>query len=497
MLAMMHHHRWFVLFGLSLIGVGLTSRADDAPKDGKKVAKSEAGAAKPSTAKVEKGPFRIEVKLKGVFEATKMTEVSLRPPEAGTPFIVATAVEPGTVVKKGDVLVTLDPEKLDRTLRDLEAERELADLRFKQLGEELTLLEHGTPLELEASEKLKKQADEDLKYFLETKKAIQEKMANFNAKSTADRLEYAKEELKQLQKMYRHKDLTEETEEIILKRQRNDVEQMEFALERAILARDRALNVEIPRQEQTLRESANRATLALEKAKVSLPLTLSQRRLAFAKAKYERSKAAEHLQRLQRDQESLTVHSPADGVVYYGRCFHGQWSSANEFARKLVPGGMLEPKRVFITIVDPQTLLVRTNIEEKDLSNVTAGATAKVTPTALSEVRLPAKVKSIQSIPMEPGTFESQLELLPADKPSAVVAGMACTIKVVPYNKTDALTVPKISVFYDDEDDKPYVYISRGDKPEKRSVKTGRHSGDRIEIVEGLEVGDAVLLSKP
>src|SRR5207245_1184225 len=98
---------------------------------------SAPAAAKPSTAKVERGPFLVEVALKGVFEATTMTEVVLRP-EAGSavgPLTVLHAVEPGTLVKKGDVLVTLDPEKVDRRLRDLEADRALADLALKQAEE--------------------------------------------------------------------------------------------------------------------------------------------------------------------------------------------------------------------------------------------------------------------------------------------------------------------------------------------------------------------------
>ena len=44
---------------------------------------------------------------------------------------VVRAVEPGTAVKTGDVLLTLDREKIDRAIRDLEADQQLADLAIR------------------------------------------------------------------------------------------------------------------------------------------------------------------------------------------------------------------------------------------------------------------------------------------------------------------------------------------------------------------------------
>ena len=35
------------------------------------------------------------------------------------------------------------------------------------------------------------------------------------------------------------------------------------------------------------------------------------------------------------------------------------------------------------------------------------------------------------------------------------------------------------------------VFVARGDKAEKRAVKTGLTSGESVEIVSGVEAGDA------
>ena len=67
------------------------------------------------------------------------------------------------------------------------------------------------------------------------------KSAEFMVKYYDFMLNYEQDELTQLEKMYEADDLTEETEEIVLKRQRNSVEFAEFSLESARLSRDRTV----------------------------------------------------------------------------------------------------------------------------------------------------------------------------------------------------------------------------------------------------------------
>ena len=132
-----------------------------------------------------------------------------------------------------------------------------------------------------------------------------------------------------------------ETEEIILKRQRNQVEMGRFLLKQAENRRDQSVKVDLPRREQDLRDSAAKAVINWEKSQSTLPLTLSQKRLALEKARYERAKGAERLANLKKDRELLTVKSPADGIVYYGRCVQGNWPTAAALLTKPPKGGNL------------------------------------------------------------------------------------------------------------------------------------------------------------
>ena len=73
------------------------------------------------------------------------------------------------------------------------------------------------------------------------------KSAEFMVKYYDFMLDYEKDELDQLEKMYEADDLTEETEEIVLKRQRTPSSSPSSAWRTAKLSRDEMLNIALPR----------------------------------------------------------------------------------------------------------------------------------------------------------------------------------------------------------------------------------------------------------
>jgi HlyD family secretion protein len=490
-----------LLVTLILIPAGCDPEAvSDAPGGS---GKSPAVASKAKEVRVAKGPFKIEVPLKGVFEAAAMTEIALRP-EAWTPdnratLTVLKAVEQGARVKKGDTLVWLDLEKIDQAIEDQKNSCRLAELAVKLADEELPVARKSAPLELASAERARRVADEDLKKFLDQDRAFSEKTARHTLKEAKDGLEYTEEELRQLEKMYRSKDLTEETERIILQRQRNRVESSRFRLEETQIRSDRTLKLDLPRQEQALKENAEKQALALEKLRASQPLTLNQKILALDKLKYDRDRANDRLTRLTRDRTLMAVTAPVEGIVYYGKCNRGQWTTAAAVASRLQRGGTLTPEEVFLTIAQPGTLFARANIDEKDLHAIRPGAEVRVTPVPYPDQKLSGKIESVSAIPLTAGTFEARVFLEQGKTISALVPGMACTVKVLAYRKNDTLTLPAAAVHADDFDDgRDFVYLATKSGPtEKRIVSLGQRSGDRVEITQGLKEGDRVLLGKP
>jgi multidrug resistance efflux pump len=507
---MRHHVRFVVLLALCTVVAGcLPDEPPVKPKDKPKsdvqapsagktgdTEKPRSAEAPGPTYKVEKAPFKVEATLKGVFETPDMTEVAVRP-EAWTSMVVHKAVAHGTAVKKGDTLIEMDLEKIDQAIKDLEAERRIAELALKQAEEEVPILERTTPMDLASAERAKTLADEDLKKFLEVDRPMMEKSANFSLENAKHSVEYAQEELRQLEKMYRDKDIREDTEEIILKRQRRQLEMTKFFLAINEQRISDLIKVTLPRQEHAIREAVTKQAVALDKAKATLPLALRQKRVALEKLRYDSEKTAERLARLKRDRNILTVTAPAEGLVYYGKCVRGQWATAAQVAGRLVRGGTVQPEEVVLTIVNPASLFVRATVEEKDLPHVSSAQKVKVIPTGMPDTKCSAKIDQVSPVPVTPGNFEARISL--TSSANGVVPGMACAVKLVPYQKADALAVPAAAVFTEElDDEKQFVYQpTKNGKPEKRPVTVGKTSGGKTEILAGLQEGDEILLEKP
>ncbi len=207
---------------VSMIGSSVRAQSDDA-KPAKESQNKE-------TLTIKPGPFQVKVALDGVFEAGDLHEVILRP-DVWSTLKIDKVIEPGTRVKKGDPVLWLETRKIDQEIKDLELQRELGYLSIKQAEAELAALEKSFPLDMEEAERSAQIAQEELDYFLKVREDLQRRSAEESLKSSQYSLEYAQEELDQLEQMYKADDLTEETEEIILKRAKRSVEQGQFYLE--------------------------------------------------------------------------------------------------------------------------------------------------------------------------------------------------------------------------------------------------------------------------
>lgn len=463
-----------------------------------KGAGAKASSSPPSAHKVERGRFKIDVDFEGVFEPVDTWPVALDS-ETWSSFTVMKAVEHGEQVDEGETLVEFETSKIDDQLQDLKQELTLARLSRRLAETELELLKKTTPIDLKAAERNKEIAREELEYFLETAKAFQEEMAKQMLKSARNSLEYAREELEQLEKMYKADDLTEETEEIVLKRARHQVERAEFSLKAAELRTRRTLKQELPREEKQLREMAKRAEIAAAKATRTVPAEVKKKQIELDKQRLAIKRSQEKLEKLQQDRKLMTVTAPADGYVYYGEWTRGKWSGSDSAASKLVEDGTVSPKSVFMTIVNLRPMRIRVDVPEKKLHLLSRGAQATAVPTGYPELELTATLQHVSSVPISKGSFEGWFQMALGDDADPVVPGMQCKVTLVAYDKKDAIAVPAGAVFEDDADgERNIVYVKRDEgEPEKREIKIGRKTEQKWEVLQGLEEDEEILLKKP
>jgi HlyD family secretion protein len=439
-----------------------------------------------------------ETSLSGVFEATSMTEILIRP-ETWSEFTVAEAVEHGAKVKKGEPLITFDTKKIDEALEQAETSNRMSKLSLEQAEEEHKYFEKTLPLDMKAATRAKEIADEELQQFLTKDKALALKSAEFSLRFSKINLENAQEELKQLEKMYRAEDLREESEEIVLKRARDSVDQAKFFLEMSTNRHEEFMKYTMPRREESIKEQTTRAGLAYEKQKATTPLVASQKKLAQEKAKYDQSKSDEKLSKLKKDRAAINLTAPVDGVVYYGKSTRGTWSTGSYGTPtdKYQKHQSLRGEDVWMTIVKPRPVFVRISVSEKDLSGLRTGLTGKAVVGALPDQKVLVRIESIATTPLG-GSFDCKAAVVSGDDNERLMPGMTCSVKFVAFQK-DAIAVPSAMVFSDErDDDKKYVWVKGADgKPEKKEVEIGKVVGSKTEIIKGLKEGDMIYKEKP
>jgi multidrug resistance efflux pump len=450
---------------------------------------------KPDDYKVAEKKLEVTVDLDGVFVAQESTEVALRP-ESWASFKVVEAVAHGATVRKGEVLVKFDDRDIEKSLADKSLDERLAEVALMEAEEDFPRLEKSVELALDEAQRSYDELVDEYKRFQETMRPLSERMSTYNLKSAEQYRDNAAEELHQLQKMYEADELTEETEEIVLKRQKFELEVADFYVEYSKVNHDYTMNVSIPRRDVALKAQIDDARITLERAKMAKSLGLSQKRYELQQLRERRARDVEDHAELVADRALMTLKAPCDGVVYYGRCTEGRWSEVGAYESKLVPFGAVSPNSVLMTIVSERPLTVRTTVGEKDLVSLDQGQSAVLKPAADPEQELSAKVEELGGYPRTGNQFSVSLKVVEDELPAWIKPGMTCKATVTVYKQEKAIVIPGDLVQKEEDDPKAkYVMVRVEDEeePERRDLKLGKTKGKAVEVLKGLKVGDQIV----
>lgn len=405
-----------------------------------------------------------------------------------------TAIAPhGAAVSKGDVLLEFAPEELTRRIEDLENAVARRELEIATATLELTNLRETADERLAASRLAAEQAADDHDYYVNTRQAVDIETAEQSIKRATQRLLSTNEELVQLQRMYEADDLVEETEEMILTRQRDAVEAAEFALRVEKLSQARRLGTTLPRYIETLEQSKRDTARKLATDVEEIPRTLALRESALAEMTRTQARERELLQRLTDDRAFLAITAPADGMFYYGSIENGEWTTG-ELLRSLVVGGRPPVKRPLATFIPGDaTLEFHAHLDE-----AAARSFGGETPSGLAilagrgDVSIPVTVASISAAPSPALRHHAVLN---AEWPDgvAIAPGASAEVHLIAYANPEAILVPANAVTFSSSGWEVEVKLADG-KTENRTISRGRAHGGKIEILEGLEAGQVIVL---
>lgn len=440
---------------------------------------------------IQAEPFEATLTLDATFLPSAVQSIEITPKEWAT-FTIKELVDHGTVVKKGDLLIQFDDEAYLKALTEAQENAKSRALKLTLAERELADLKTSTPRALEGLKIAHDRAKERLDYFNTTGRQLDEEDAADGLKNAELRLSYQEEELKQLLKMYEEDDVIEETEEIILTRQRATVDAAKFALKKTIESTKWALEKSIPQKGVDLQRTFDDALLAYESGKVTLPKKLAEKELDFAKTKRQDEEASKKLKDLEADRAFFTLTAPADGLIYFGEFTDTTWTTGKT-DKFLFLNGSAPAKTTLLTLIPTDSpLFLAAAVSQTDRLAIPADAKGFALVDGLDQSNLPVELTKLNLAPTPQGQYDLRLTAkLPEDSP--VVPTMKAKITLTTYLNKDAVVIPEEAVTT--KNGKSTVELKMDDgKSQVHEVKLGRRSNGKIEILEGLAVDQVIHL---
>jgi HlyD family secretion protein len=176
---------------------------------------------------------------------------------------------------------------------------------------------------------------------------------------------------------------------------------------------------------------------------------------------------------LQRQVDDLNVRSPVNGQV--GQLF-------------IAPSATVAKDAKLLSVVDLSALEVEVKVPESFARDLAIGMSAQITGNGS---QWPGTVGAI-SPEVVNGEVAARVRFS-GDQPAHLRQNQRLSVRIVLDQRDDALTVARGS--FVDESGGRYAYVVRDGIAVKTPVRLGVSSIDKVEILDGLKVGDRVVIS--
>lgn len=199
----------------------------------------------------------------------------------------------------------------------------------------------------------------------------------------------------------------------------------------------------------------------------------TQEKLDQAETRYSVALAEETLVRTRLAYSEIAA--PFDGIVT---------------ERKVEPGDVAPMHTHLLTLIDPNSLYTKVSVSELMLPRLKVGDTAEVRIDALGDRVWTGRIRRIHPS-IDPRTRQGIVEVALDPVPPGAREGQLCRVTL----RTPAVkrkVMPFAALRRDKEGE--YVYVVVDGKAEQRRVRSGLRLEDKVEVLDGLDNGDKVVI---
>jgi HlyD family secretion protein len=252
------------------------------------------------------------------------------------------------------------------------------------------------------------------------------------------------------------------------------------------------------RTEAELEANAREFELELKRVelKAKAALTQFEKDLEAQKLTYEVEK--ERYDRLLKQVEACTIRATQDGEVVYANLSSSRRSSEPE---SIEEGATVRERQAIINLPDVTKMKVDCRIHESLIGAIQKGLRAKIRVDAYPDETFEGQVAVVSSVPMTgrwPNTdlreYQTEIHLTdPVEKVRKLRPGLTAQVEILVDRRRDVLQVPIQAIVT--VAGQRFAYVYNGTAAERRSVKVGQSNQSHIEVLDGLEESEFVVLN--
>jgi membrane fusion protein (multidrug efflux system) len=160
--------------------------------------------------------------------------------------------------------------------------------------------------------------------------------------------------------------------------------------------------------------------------------------------------------------------------------------------RWLEPGAVVAEGTPVLSVAPTDPLRVIVHLHSVTAENIRTGTAVTVSVDASPEREYRGFVKQINDVANFAGD-QSALEVEVANPTGALKFGTPVTLSFLSGARHDGIFVPETAVIQ--SEGTPLVYVKEGAVVRRRNITPGKHYNGEIEVISGLEPGDAVVVN--
>lgn len=444
---------------------------------------------------LKRGDLVLGITQPGTVNARKKHRVV---PQANVRSTIVWIIEENARVKKGDVVVKLDPTDLEN--RVLDGRIELENLEKEQeLALEAQKLEDSTQAaNMKAAEDRVSKADDALRKYLRFERRQKRDSLDLTISNSQSKLEDARETYRNL-KANPETDTDEDKQKEYKKKVANaqsGISSAENELENSESSRRLWKMYDDPSKLKALYNEVDQADLNMEKVKVAIQSSRARTNRSLNNYRKRIRRVRENLAQNEKFLQMMTLYAPADGIVIYGN------PDRPHSNPDIKPGMEVWRGMILMTIPEMSDMVVNLDLPEQYRSKVKVGDRVIITPDSMPSVKFHGTIDVIPTLPVNiifwdstsPKVYKSSIRF---DKQSdLLVNGMSVQIEVITNTIKDTLFIPVEAIFEDKE--RFYVYLQTpGGGSREADVKIGESNDRFVQIVDGLKENDTIYLYRP